>query len=413
MSRENTYKAFRQWGIDLYIRIQKAMTKKHRYVPIVQYAKECPDKAQILSNKIEHLQYAASDVQSYDAYLGRTMVETGEHIKLHDGGEAHVRTVRLRNATCYAYSDIIVLADGRCVYDIKEIEDIRPVTDYRDSILWEDHDEWCKLKKVKQTVHISKGIKIGGMFGFNFYHLLFQLLPRMMHTAEIDKSIPLLVDRKVAEIGNMQQLVNWFNAEKREIIYLDEQTEYKVEELYVITSANLCIPNFKPGYSLFEPKSKYSIESIEMMRSVMLPHRAAIKTPEKIYICRRNATKLRSYNEEELYAVVKDMGFVDVYPETMTVGEQIALFSNAKMIISPEGAALSNTMFIQKDCKVVVMYCMPTLTSEFAGLIKMRGADLIEIYDVPQDMTNPSVQRNYYIDPEVFRRVIEEVIGKR
>jgi hypothetical protein len=245
------------------------------------------------------------------------------------------------------------------------------------------------------------------MFGFNFYHLLFQLLPRMMHTAEIDRSVPLLIDRKVAEIGNMQQLVDWFNAEKREIIYLNEKTEYRVEELYVITSVNLCIPNFKPGCSLYEPKSKYSMETIEMMRSVMLPHMAKIKTPEKIYICRRNATKLRSYNEEELYAIVKDMGFVDVYPETMTVGEQIALFSNAKMIISPEGAALSNTMFIQKDCKVVVMYCMPTLTSEFAGLIKMRGAQLIEIYDVPKDMTNPSVQRNYYIEPDGFRRVVE------
>ena len=412
MSIQDTDRSFRQRCVDVYAWVLKALAKKHRYVPIVQYVKECPDKVQILSDNIERLQYAASDVQSYDAYLGSTMVETGEHIKLYDGGEAHVRTVRLQQAKCYAYSDIVVLADGRCLYDIKEIEAIRPMTDFSDSILWEDHDEWCKLKKVKQSIKIQKGIKIGGMFGFNFYHLLFQLLPRMLHTSEIDRSIPLLVDRRVAEIGNMQQLVDWFNAEKREIIYMDEHTEYKVEKLYVITSANLCIPNFRPGYSLYEPKSKYSMETIEMMRTVMQPRKAAIKTPEKIYICRRNATKLRSYNEEELYAIAKDMGFVDVYPETMTVGEQIALFSNAKMIISPEGAALSNTMFIQKECKVVVMYCMPTLTSEFAGLIKMRGADLIEIYDVPQDMTNPSVQRNYYIEPEVFRRVIEEVIDK-
>lgn len=396
----------------MYARILKILAKKHHYVPIVQYVNECPDKAQILSDKIEHLQYAASDVQSYDAYLGCTMVETGEHIQLHEGGEAHVRTVRLLHATCYAYSDIVLLHDGRCFYDIKEIDEIRPITDYRDGILWKDHDEWCKLKKVKHTVIIPRGIKIGGMFGFNFYHLLFQLLPRMMHTSKIDRVVPVLLDRRVEEIGNMKQLVDWFNAENREIIYMDEKTEYKVEELYVITSANLCIPNFKDGYSMYEPKSKYSKETIEMMRTIMLPHKTTIATPEKIYICRRNATKLRSYNEEELYAIVKNMGFVDVYPETMTIGEQIALFSNAKIIISPEGAALSNTMFIQKDCKVVVMYCMPTLTSEFAGLIKMRGADLIEIYDVPQDMKNPSVQRNYYIEPQQLKNVVKEMINE-
>lgn len=379
-------------------------------MPIEEYAKSQPDKAQILSEKAEHLKFAAAEPRTYDDYLGRTLVETGENIKLHDGGEVSVRKARLQHVKCFAYSDVVLLEDGRCIYDIKEIDEIRPITDYRDGILWEDTEKWCKLKPCKKTVTISRAIKIGGMFGFNFYHLIFQLLPRMMHTADIDPAVPLLLDRKVAEIGSMKQLADWFNTESREIIYLDEGTAYKVDELYIITSANICIPNFLPGYSLYEPKAMYSVEAIDKITSILIQHKADIKTPEKIYVCRRNATKMRSYNEEELFASVRDLGFVDVYPEKMPMAEQIALFYNAKIIVSPEGAALSNLMFIHPECKVVILYCMPTLTSEFASLVRMRGASLMELYDVPENMENPSLQRNYYISPEELRRALDTML---
>lgn len=396
---------------DTYVRkVRKKIAKKHRYVSIALYVSECPDKAQVIASVQEHLLYATAKNNPYAEYAGKNAIEKSENVLLQEGAQNEVRTVRIMNVTCYAYSDVILLEDGRCIYEIKEIEETRAITNFMDSAyaLWKDSDDWCKLKPCAKKQHIAKAIKIGGMFGFNFYHVLFQLLPRLFYIGGIDKDVPIMVDRKVAEIGNMEQLLKWLNKEKREVIYMDEDVAYMVDELYIVSSPNLCIPNFKDGHSLYEPKAQYSIECIERLSRELLLHKADIKTPEKIYICRRKATALRGYNEEEVFEFVREFGFVDVYPEQMSMAEQIALFYNAKEIIAPEGAALSNLMFIQPDCKVIILYCMPTLSSEFASLVKLRGASITEIYDVPNDIQHASVQRRYHIEPSILTKTLEK-----
>lgn len=393
---------------DTYSRkLRKKIAKKHPYVSIASYAKECPDKAQVISSEQDHLVYAIAKNNPYSEYAGKNAVEQSENVILHEGGMNEVRTVRVKNATCYAYSDVILLEDGRCIYEIKEKEETRAITDFRDNAaLWQDTDDWCKIKPCTRKQNLKNAIKIGGLFGFNFYHLLFQLLPRLFYVDSVDKDVPILIDRKVAEIENLEQLLRWLNKENREVIYMDEDVAYKVDELYIVSSPNLCIPNFKDGHSLYEPKAQYSVECIDRLSKELLSYKADIQTPEKIYVCRRNATKLRGYNEEDVFESVRKLGYVDVYPERMSIAEQIDLFHNAKEIIAPEGAALSNLMFIQSECKVVILYCMPTLSSEFASLVKMRGASITEIYDVPNDIEHASVQRRYHIEPSILTKTL-------
>lgn len=393
---------------DTYSRkLRKKVAKKHPYVSIASYINECPDKTQLLSTRTEHLVYATAMNNPYAEYAGKNAVEQSENVILHKGRTNEVRTVLITNATCYAYSDVVLLEDGRCLYEIKEREETRSITNFMDNAaLWQDTEEWCKIKPCKKKQHIKSAIKIGGLFGFNFYHVLFQSMPKLFYTDGIDKNVPIFVERKVAEIGNLEQLLRWLNKDDREVLYMDEDVAYEVDELYIVSSPNLCIPNFRDGQSLYEPKAQYSVECIERLSKELLPRKADIKTPEKIYICRRKATSLRGYNEEEVFEAVRQVGYVDVYPEQMSISEQIALFHNAKEIIAPEGAALSNLMFIQPECKVIILYCMPTLSSEFASLVKMRGASITEIYDVPNDIQHASIQRSYRIEPDVLLEVL-------
>lgn len=376
---------------------QTMWAEKHYYTSLQSYVFECPNKAEILSERTDRLVYAENINNS---------------VVLKQGGLWINRKVIIHNATVFPYSDIVLLEDGRCLYELKEIDGLHKITDYTDEILIKDTNTWCKLKPCKETIHLAKAIKIGGMFGFNYFHYMFQLLPRMLETVDIDASAPILLDKKVMDVKNMQQLAEWCNREKREAIYMDYDCAYEVDELYVITSPNITIPNLKKGYSLYEPKSQFSPNVIDKMSKLLLKYKdTQIKTPKRIYISRRKATKLRGYNEEELVEIAKKFGFNEVFPETMSVAEQIALFNNAEAIVAPEGAALSNLLYIKPSCKVVIMYCMPGLTSEFGGIALLKDAEIFELYDIPNcKLGNSSYQRNYRIEPNKLKDVLEKII---
>ena len=361
----------------------------------------------ILSARTESTVYAQSKLRLDSLTPNVTVTGQGTDFTLADGKPVDIRVLRLKNATCFAYSDVVLLDNGQCLFDLKEIPHIQPYCRFAHEALIQDTDNWCQIKPWKKSEHLAKAIKIGGMFGFNYYHLLFQLLPRMFETAVVERGIPLLLDKRVAEIPNMKQLVEWCNLESRDIVYMDTDVAYSVDELYVINSGNICIPNLKPGYSLYEPKAVYSPNSIQQLSRTLLPYRVQKSTPERVFISRRKATGLRTCNEDELYQVLKPLGFEEVFPEELSVAEQISVFHQAKMIASSEGAALSNLLFIQPGCKVIVFYCMPGLTSEFGSLVLMNGGELIELYDIPDgDLHLASYQRNYHIDPAKLQALL-------
>ncbi len=72
---------------------------------------------------------------------------------------------------------------------------------------------------------------------------------------------------------------------------------------------------------------------------------AGAATHEKFYIS-RSLTKLRQVtNEDALSAFLTERGFTVVHLENMSPVEQIALFSNAKTIVAPHGAGLTNLIY--------------------------------------------------------------------
>lgn len=72
----------------------------------------------------------------------------------------------------------------------------------------------------------------------------------------------------------------------------------------------------------------------------------------RIYLSRRRDMKRRMINEVELEARLAERGFAIVYPEDMSVAEQIALFRDADVIVAPTGAALANTLFCKPTAKI-------------------------------------------------------------
>ena len=151
---------------------QTLIAKRHYYTSLQSYAFECPDKAEILSIRTVPTKYAINN----------------NGVILVDGGQVIVKLAHIYQATCFVYSDIILLDDGRCIYELKELDYLHSKADFSDEILLQDTKHWCKLRRCHQIEEIKAAIKIGGMFGFNYYHFVFQILPKLLETSKIDKS---------------------------------------------------------------------------------------------------------------------------------------------------------------------------------------------------------------------------------
>ena len=73
---------------------------------------------------------------------------------------------------------------------------------------------------------------------------------------------------------------------------------------------------------------------------------------DHLYISRRGASRSLPF-EHELEELLERSGFTILAPENLAWPEQIALFRNARTIVAPHGAGLSNLVFTEPGARVI------------------------------------------------------------
>lgn len=83
---------------------------------------------------------------------------------------------------------------------------------------------------------------------------------------------------------------------------------------------------------------------------------AAATLPRRVYVDRRGSRHRRMVNEEELVLALAQLGFQPVALESLSLAEQIALFAQAEIIVSPHGAGLANIVYARPGCRVIEIH---------------------------------------------------------
>jgi capsular polysaccharide biosynthesis protein len=78
--------------------------------------------------------------------------------------------------------------------------------------------------------------------------------------------------------------------------------------------------------------------------------------PRRCYIDRRASHNRRLLNEDEVIAALEPMGFVPVRLETLRLAEEISLFRNTEIIVSPHGSGLANVVYAQPGLRLVELH---------------------------------------------------------
>jgi capsular polysaccharide biosynthesis protein len=187
---------------------------------------------------------------------------------------------------------------------------------------------------------------------FNYAHWLTEVLPRIAALARhgVHASVPLIVDTDLHP--NIMRSIALVAGPEVTIHRLAPDQVVRVGVLHNVSPA---------GYIPFKlrPKSQGAIcQALGEMIASLRRHAGGDGEGEggrpKLLI-RRNSAMRRLVNEEAVAEAMVARGFVVIEPERMSLEEQVALYSRARMVVGATGAAVANLIFCQPDCPTVVI----------------------------------------------------------
>lgn len=372
--------------------------------------------------------YPVVSADKYQVITGNveeTIIETnrmgvsGNIIMAGSNEETVLKTSPLPDLKLYKYNKVCITGDSDVVVDKERgyvisdaafnLQDNEVVID---GLMYRSLNNVCLLRDNlhRPMSHFYAGIMISGKFCQNYYHLMYENLIRLIYLdrVNIPKDVPLIVDRKSMTIPSCKSIFDTLTkGTNRQWIEIDTDKMYSFEEFYCFSRINVL-----PSHSANPHKSLcrlYSSESLLYMRSKLIPYQSGKIYPKR-FVISRAGTKVRHYNEQEIFQSLKKYGFECVAPEKLCFNEQMSLFSGAEYIISGSGAALTNLLFITKKCTVICFgrssYDEISDVPIFNTIANINGA---RFYFFPR---KSRVTDNVHVDYEIDCRILEKFISE-
>lgn len=217
------------------------------------------------------------------------------------------------------------------------------------------HENNFTLQKIKSAkIFHGESILLINKHSDNYGHFILECLPNI----RLLKEIPNLVDTNVVIHKTLNplmrkafhELLALAGIKENQIIEFGEEGEIGIFE-------KLHYPSPITGHPTW--KSEVAINFCEKLAAKIInPDSNSIRkdrSADFLYISRSAAYRRRPSNENEVVETLVSKGFNVVYPESMSVQEQIILFSRAKIIVGILGAAMTNIVFSPKNAQIIML----------------------------------------------------------
>lgn len=171
----------------------------------------------------------------------------------------------------------------------------------------------------------------------NLYHFYFYTLEKLTYTLDVDALkdfkflLPPVTSKFVEETISLLGITDFYK--------MEENCNLKAD--FVIIS---------PGNNAVLPTKRSTISIKNLLLSKV---DCSLDLGERIYISRQNAEKRKVINQKELDIILSQFNFKIVCAEDYSLAEQISIFKNAKVVVSPHGAGLSNIIFLDEESTVI------------------------------------------------------------
>lgn len=239
----------------------------------------------------------------------------------------------------------------------------------------------------------------------NYHHWTMDLLPRagLVQRAGYRLSDFDQVLIKGARAPFQQEGLARLGIDPARIVRVDDHTHFRADRLVVP--------------SVRHDNTKVNLADMEFVRRLYLPEEPAPATARRrLYIGRKDAAYRRVTNRSELLAELDSFGFEEIAMSKMSVPEQARLFSEAEIVIGPNGSALANLLFANRAATVVEFFA-PAWVVGYNWMISAnfghRYGAVIGSGPRPPPGTLPhDIRADITIDPKLVRTTIEALLAQ-
>lgn len=188
---------------------------------------------------------------------------------------------------------------------------------------------------------------------------------------------------------------------QEQLIFLD-QGKVRIEKLW--------IADYIRNYPQLYPNDIVSILKEKIVTNLQLEN-IQQKVIPYIYIKRKAKAGRAVVNEEELMRCLFKYGFVDYFLEDMKFQDQVKLFSQAKIVVAPHGAGLTNLIFCEETTKIIELFGN-YLNPVFYKIATAKGMEysLLQGKDAEDKTGVDNRRNNFYINVSDLEKVLNKVI---
>lgn len=322
-----------------------------------------------------------------------------------------VRVVTLANQVVEAGSSYPFDKPQKCLYVDQEFRNL-PLNGSAVTGHLVGHGRRNALVKQRgELVPAKDGVFLGGNGSCNYYHWLLEIVTKLYVLPILPEAagLPLLVSKRVAEIGSFAEILQLLVPD-RELVFLEDKVSYLVQkavfiEPLVTAPFHLLDCKFRAEYFATRP------EAVHYLREAVLPKVSSTERgiwPQRIFLTRGAR---RGYNQDELVSIAANQGFEAVSMEEHSLLKQAAFFANAREIIGPTGAAWSNLVFANKECRACCW--IPEELGEFSAFSNIAGIVGLDFRHLtyPSGVRNPSdlYGHSYRICPDQLQMALKSL----
>jgi len=208
----------------------------------------------------------------------------------------------------------------------------------------------------KGTPRIKKNFKgrvlslaQGASGNFNYYHWLFDMLPKIKLYSEIYD----IKDLDYLYLGNPKnyQVQTLMPLGLGEVNIIDSQKYRHIQADEIICSDPI---SYYSGY-VMEQSQHIPFWTIKWLRDTFLECAKKFKCNDKIFIDRSSSKSkhCQFINNQEISEFLIKKGFTKYKTENLNFFEEVYLFKNANYVIGAHGAGLANLSFCKKGTKII------------------------------------------------------------
>lgn len=369
--------------------------------------------ADLYKEKTGNIQISPIETNRKGVAANIIMAGSDESVILTEKAIPDLRLKVYRNVCIQGNSDVIVdVLNGVVISE--EAYNLEENLEIIDGLLYRTSDNVCLLRDNLRhpKMDVSTGIMISGKFCNNYYHLMFENFIKLMYLNKLNipQEVPIIIDRKTLSIPSCRTVFNILTENCNRPIYeIDSNKLYCFDFLYCLDHVNKLSSHSKDPH---KPSTfLYSPQALELLRNCLLSKRSAQPAHQRIFISRAGSAR-RNFNEDEVFSVLQKYGFERLAPEDFSFEEQMTLFNDAKFIVAGSGAALTNLLFVNRECTVVCFgrssYNEKCDIPVFNTIAAINGA---RFYFFPRkNRVVDSIHVNFEIDCGDFERQIKKIL---